>query len=327
MSDPSGAAPPTHDRRSPSLPSDWGVLVMAYGSPSSLDGVAEYYTHIRRGRPPSEEQIAELQDRYRQIGGVDRLPKMTEAQRQAIERAITARTGQHVPVVIGQKHAPPFIDDALLALADSGVTTVVGVVMAPHFSRGSVAAYHAQAIEAAQNRGVAYRGIDRWWDLDQFQKFYGEAVANAVNEAGSHHVLFTAHSLPERILAGDSYPTELFDSGAAIARRAGIAEWAGWSTCWQSAGQTAEPWRGPDVLEVLRMLAETGRANRVIVCPQGFTADHLEVAFDLDIQAANLAAELGLKFGRTPTIGADSETMDAIAERVVQLATLDDRKH
>jgi ferrochelatase len=135
-----------------------------------------------------------------------------------------------------------------------------------------------------------------------------------------HKVLFTAHSLPERVLAGDPYPEQLRESAAIVAERVGLDRWAAWSLCWQSAGRTPEPWRGPDILKVIRDLAATGRTDGVLVCPQGFTADHLEVLYDLDIEAAGVAAEVGLAFARTRALNDDPGVMAALAARIIATA-------
>src|SRR5690606_17771023 len=133
-------------------------------------------------------------------------------------------------------------------------------------------------------------------------------------------VVFTAHSLPERALVDDPYPDQLRESAAATAATVGLDRWAGWSIAWQSAGRTPEPWRGPDILEVIRDLAATGRAEGILVCPQGFVSDHLEVLYDLDIEAAGVARQVGLAFARTEVLNADRATFDALAARVLEAA-------
>ena len=314
---PQGPSAPTAS--SNDLPTEsMGVLVMAYGSPSSIDEVLPYYTHIRRGRVPTEEQLNDLIRRYEAIGGVERLPLATQAQRNALTEALTNAVGHEIPVEIGQKHAFPYVEDGVRALAEAGVKHIVGVVMAPHFSRGSVGTYLDRAIEEAQEVGLTMSTVHRWWDLDPFVEFYGTHLRELVDSCtGPVHTLFTAHSLPERVLVDDPYADELHASAAAIAARAGISRWADWGVCWQSAGRTHEVWRGPDILDVISDLAETGRGQTVIVCAQGFTANHLEVAYDVDIEACQHANSLGLELKRVPTIEAHPPTMAAIAERIL----------
>lgn len=294
-----------------------GVLVMAYGTPRTPADIEPYYTHIRRGRPPSPEQLADLQRRYDALGGTSSMAARTAAQVDAIAVALDERAPGRFRVVLGQKHAAPFVEDAAAALAAVGITDVVGLVLAPHYSGFSVGEYQRR-LAAAAGRAVA---IDRWSDLPEWLDFTAAAViAGRAELPEKTKVLFTAHSLPERVLVGDPYPAELATSARAIARRAGLATWAGWGLAWQSAGATPEPWRGPDVLQVIRDLAETGRSEGVLVCAQGFVTDHLEVGYDLDIEARGVADEVGLAFGRTRTVDDDPVVMSALADRVVASA-------
>ena len=313
-----------------------GLVVMAYGTPAAPEQVQGYYTHIRRGRPPTEDQLADLVRRYDAIGGVSPLAARTADQVAGIAAALDAAEPGRWRVALGNKHATPFLEDAVEALAPS-VDAVVGLVLAPHFSRGSVGEYHERAREAAARHGRPYLAIDSWagepaW-LDAQAARARTALAGL--PAGTH-VLFTAHSLPERVLAGDPYPDQLAASAAAIAARAGLpaepspAASAGgtgapddvdrgpgeWSLAWQSAGRTPEPWRGPDVLEVIGALAAAGRVEGVLVCPQGFVSDHLEVLYDLDVDAARLAVDLGLAFARTASINDEPAVLAALADRV-----------
>jgi len=287
-----------------------GVLVMAYGTPRTPADIEPYYTHIRRGRPPTPELLAELTARYEALGGVSPLAQRTEAQRAAIEAALPTGT----LVRLGQKHAAPFVEDGLATLADEGADTIVGVVLAPHFSGFSVGQYHERAATTAADREVEYRRVDDWSGLDPWLDFQATAVNEALADlpAGTT-VLFTAHSLPERVLEGDPYPDVLATSAAAIAERAGLD---GWDLAWQSAGRTPEPWRGPDVLEVIDALSAPG----LLVCAQGFTSDHLEILYDLDIEAAARAAARGIAFARTRSVNADPAVMAGLAGLVLDLA-------
>lgn len=299
-----------------------GVLVMAYGTPRTPGDVEAYYTHIRRGRPPSPEQLAELTARYDAIGGTSPLAARTEAQRAAIGAALDDRAPDAYRVALGNKHAAPFIEDAVAELAAAGATRTVGLVLAPHHAAASVGQYQQRAAEAAGAHGLAHTAIDHWYDLPAYEAFLADAVteARAVLPA-RHKVLFTAHSLPERALVGDAYPDQLRAGAAAVAGRVGLLPWPDWAVCWQSAGRTPDPWRGPDILEVIRDLAATGRADGVLVCPHGFVADHLEVLYDLDVEAARVAAEGGLSFARTRVLNDDPAVMGALADLVVHRAT------
>jgi protoporphyrin/coproporphyrin ferrochelatase len=292
-----------------------GLVVMAYGTPASPDDIEAYYTHIRRGRPPSAEQLADLTDRYAAIGGVSPLAERTRAQARTIAAALGAAEPDRWTVALGNKHAPPFVEDAVAELAGTAAD-IVGLVLAPHYSRGSVGEYHERAGAAAGERGLAYVGIDAWHDEPAWLDAQGERVRSAVGALEAKTtVLFTAHSLPERVLTDDPYPDQLRQSAAAIALRAGLDS-QGWALAWQSAGRTPEPWRGPDVRDVIRDLAGGRRIEGVLVCPQGFVSDHLEVLYDLDVDARGVASKAGLAFARTASINDDQAVMAALAERV-----------
>lgn len=295
-----------------------GVVVMAYGTPATPDDVEAYYTHIRRGRPPTPEQLADLTRRYDALGGVSPLAQRTESQRAAIEAALEARAPGGYRVVLGQKHAAPFIEDAVTTLAAGGIARAVGLVLAPHFSGFSVGEYQRRLAEAAREHGMSATGIESWHLEPAYLDFLAAALRHTLDGLPPEtKVLFTAHSLPERVLVDDPYPDQLRASAEAIAARVGLQPWPDWAIAWQSAGRTPEPWRGPDVLEVIRELAGTGRAEGVAVCAQGFVSDHLEVLYDLDIEARAVAEGAGLAFGRTASLNAEPAVMAALADLVV----------
>jgi len=298
-----------------------GVVVMAYGTPASPADIEPYYTHIRRGRPPTPELLADLVRRYDAIGGISPLAQRTEAQRSAIEARLTEVHPGRFVVRLGQKHAFPFIEDGVAELIELGVTAIIGVVLAPHYSGFSVGQYHGRARATAEEAGIEFAGVDRWADLDAFVQHQAASLRERLEGRGSTtKVVFTAHSLPERVLVGDPYPDELAGSARCIAAAAGLAPWGEWGLAWQSAGRTPDPWRGPDILAVISALAATGRAEGVVVVPQGFTADHLEVVYDLDIEATAHANALGLPFARTDVVNADPTVMSALADRVIEVA-------
>lgn len=298
-----------------------GVLVMAYGTPASPEDIPDYYTHIRRGRPPTEEQLADLTRRYAAIGGISPLRERTQAQIDAIGAALEAEEPGRYVLQLGQKHAAPFIEDGVATLVAQGVERIVGLVLAPHYSGFSVGQYHERAAAAAGEAALTYTGLDRWNLEPEFLDHQAASLRERLATLPERtKVVFTAHSLPERVLVDDPYPDQLRDSAEAIATRAGLAQWAGWGLGWQSAGRTPEPWRGPDILYIVRELAATDRADGVLVVPQGFTSDHLEVLFDLDIEAAAVADEVGLAFARTEVVNADPAVMGALAARVRELA-------
>jgi protoporphyrin/coproporphyrin ferrochelatase len=281
------------------------VLVMAYGSPADPGGLEAYYTHIRHGRPPTPALLAELRGRYEAIGGRSPLLDITRAQASALRGALRAAGHGDVDVAVGMKHAPPFLEDAARGLARSGAEHVVGLVLAPHYSRMSVQQY-GDRVRDALGDGPRLALVRSWATAHGYVRYLASAVRDALarlgDAAAGAEVVFTAHSLPETILdAGDPYPEELRATATAVAAAAGLAHW---SIAWQSAGRTAERWIGPDILELIPELVER-RATGVVVCPAGFVADHLEVLYDLDVEAATAARAFGLPFARTAMPNAD----------------------
>jgi len=296
-----------------------GVLVMAYGTPREADDIEPYYTDIRRGRPPTPELLADLIRRYEAIGGLSPLAQRTEAQRAALQRALAAVEPGRYEVAIGLKHANPSIEDGVRGLTrGSSVEEVVGLVLAPHYSAFSVGQYLERAEAAGAAEGVPVTGIRSWHLEPAYLDFLVGAVRRQLGDLPTATtVLFTAHSLPERILGtGDPYPEQLRATAAAVAERAGLAA-ATWDVAWQSAGRTPEPWLGPDVLTAIDALADRGDVDGVLVCACGFVADHLEVLYDLDIEARTRAVGRGLAFARTACVNDDREVMAALAGLVV----------
>jgi ferrochelatase len=290
---------------------------MAYGTPRSLDEVERYYTHIRRGRPPAPEELADLVRRYQAIGGVSPLTAITMRQAQGLEALLNADGGRPCRVYLGMKHTEPFIADAVAQMAADGVEEAVTLVLAPHYSTMSVAAYQ-QAAESARTQcgGPRLWHIDHWHLQPRFLRALAQRVETALRRFPDPQqvtVVFTAHSLPERILAaGDPYPRQLRETGEAVARQLGLRHVR---FGWQSAGRTAERWLGPDILELLHELQAEG-VRDVLVCPAGFVSDHLEVLYDLDIEARHVAESLGLRFERTASLNDDPEFLRALAEVV-----------
>jgi ferrochelatase len=287
---------------------------MAYGTPGSPEDIESYYTDIRRGRPPTDEQLADLTRRYAAIGGISPLAARTEAQRAAIEAAL----GPGYRVVLGLKHAEPKIEAAVEALAAEGVTRVVGLVLAPHDSAFSVGEYLGRMTEAAARHGMTAAGVRSWATEPAFVEFVAADVRTRLAAMPADtFVLFTAHSLPRRIVdTGDPYPDELRATAGAVAERVGLASGA-WGTAWQSAGRTPEPWLRPDILQTIDDLAAGGATPGVLVAAVGFVADHLEVLYDLDIEARRRAASNGLVFARTACVNDDATVMAALAARVI----------
>ncbi len=302
-----------------------GVVVMAYGTPAGPDDIEAYYTHVRRGRPPTPELLDDLVRRYRAIGGASPLATRTLAQASVIADALDQGAPGAYQVEVGYKHAPPFLEDAAERLVDAGARRIVCLVLAPHYSSGSVGEYlrRLRARTAELDAGVSVSAVDDWHLEPAYLAFLTAEVRRSL--AGlppSTTVLFSAHSLPERVVAGgDPYPEQVRETASAVAAAAGLAPKDAWAVAWQSAGRTPEPWIGPDVLEVLAEVAATGRAEGVLVCPCGFVSDHLEVLYDLDIEAAARARELGLAFARTAVPNDDATVLRALAQRLVAVTT------
>ena len=271
---------------------------MAYGSPERLEDVPAYYADIRGGRPIKPEQLEDLVERYRRLGIEDGSPlnAITEETRAALER----RLG--VPVFTGMKHWTPRISDAVAQALDTGASTLVGLVLAPHYSPLSIAGYRRQ-VEEALGDGAELAFVERWGDEPGFLDLLADRVRGT-----DAHVVFTAHSLP--VEGSGDYRAELLESCAAIAERAALRD--AWSFSFQSESPTGVPWLGPDILDHLRELHEGG-VPRVLACPVGFVADHLEIRWDLDVEAAELAAELGLEFERIEMPNADPRFVDVLA--------------
>jgi protoporphyrin/coproporphyrin ferrochelatase len=276
------------------------VVLMAYGSPERLDDVPAYYADIRGGRPVRPEHVADLVERYRRLGIEDGSPlnAVTEQTRAALEREVG------VPVLTGMKHWTPRIADAAERALAGGADTVVGLVLAPHYSRLSIGGYRRQ-LEGALAGRADLRFVESWHDEPGFVELLAERVRGT-----PAHVVFTAHSLPARILEdGDPYEEQLLETAAAVAERAGLADW---SFSYQSESATGEPWLGPDVLDHLAELRDRG-VRDVLACPVGFVADHLEIRWDLDTEAAERAGALGIRFARIEMPNADPAFVRVLA--------------
>ena len=287
------------------------VVLMAYGSPETADDIRPYLEDIREGRRVSEHAVEELTERYRRIGGRSPLLEITEAQRGALE----AELG--VPVYLGMKHWRPRIAEAVKRALAGGADTIVGLVLAPHYSALSIGGYR-ERLETSLGGRAELVFVESWHDHGPFLDVLADRVRNgrdspspgSVPDGRHAHVVFTAHSLPERILAtGDPYRDQLLETSRLVAERAGLERW---SFAFQSASATGEPWLGPDILEELDSLAAAGE-RAVLVCPVGFVSDHLEILWDLEIEARERAAALGLAFARIESLNDDPAFVSAVA--------------
>ena len=298
-----------------------GVLVMAYGTPTTPDDVEPYYTRIRHGRPPTPELLKELQDRYNDLGGTSQLAARTAAQVAGIAAELELRFPGQFDVRFGSKYEPPMIEDVAPSFVEDGFEHVIGLVLAPHSSSMSTTQYMDRA-RACLGEHLRLSEIHSWWDVPAFIAIIAQRVNDALasipdDRRATTEVLFSAHSLPEKILAnGDTYPEQLRASAQLAADAAGLTSW---DLAWQSAGRTADPWIGPDILDVLRAKHAAGITD-VVSCPIGFVSDHLEVLFDIDIQAQELSHELGINLVRTVSLNDDPAFMAMLADVVAARA-------
>lgn len=305
-----------------------GVLVMSYGTPESLDGVEAYYTHIRRGHPPSAEQLEELTARYRAIvGGVFPLRENTNRQVAALERELNESGDARQYVCYqGLKHAAPYIEDGVAAMAADGIREAVGIVLTPQYSAMSVGGYIKRAQEAAEKSGITMKFVRHYHLHPALIGALAERVRGGLaafgdrgadggeEEAAEPLVLFSAHSLPAAILTmNDPYPEQLLETSRAVAEAAGVERW---QFTWQSAGNTGQPWLGPDILETIGKLADEG-VRSVLIAPVGFVSDHLEVLYDIDLEARKYAEERGVRLERIEMLNDDPRYMQAMAETVL----------
>jgi ferrochelatase len=299
-----------------------GVLVMAHGTPASPAGIEPFYTAIRRGRPPPPELLAELVGRYDAIGGTSPLTERTRAQVAGVAAALEADAPGRYLVGYGAKFVSPNIEEAVAELTGAGVSRMVGIVLTPHQSSLGSGEYFRRATEAAGSAEppVALAPIPSWHRADGFAPLLAARTEAALASVGIGKdrrtaVFFTAHSLPERALgADDPYPVQVAESASDVAGLLRLDRVPGltWGMAWQSAGRTADPWIGPDLLSEIRRVADEG-ATSVVVCPVGFVSDHLEVLYDLDVEASRLARSLGVTFTRTRSLDDDPRFCSILA--------------
>jgi ferrochelatase len=270
-----------------------GVLLMAHGTPSSMDEMPEYLRLVRGGRPPSAELVEEMRHNYQAIGGRSPLTDLTLAQ----AAALRAQLGDAVPVAVGMRNWTPLIKDAIAELASQGASRIVGIPLAPQFSTLSIVKYF-DAAESALPAGIALARASAYHDHPLLVEAFAARVREA-NPQPDEEVVFTAHALPQRVIdAGDPYASEVETTARRVAARAGIGAY---QRAYQSAGRTPEPWIGPDLSDLLRERA-AGGVRRFLIVPIGFVCDHTEILFDIDVQAKATADECGVALRRTESL-------------------------
>jgi ferrochelatase len=296
-----------------------GVFVMAYGGPNNLDEVEAYLLDVRGYRPTSQEIIHEVRERYREIGGRSPILEQTQAQVDALASALN-RNGSEFKIYVGMRHWHPFIKDVLAEMQAEGIEKAVGVVMAPHYSRMSIGAYYQRLEEA--NSPIQFARIENW----HLQTGYINALAERVHDALQRFpeqtraevpVIFTAHSLPEKILEwNDPYPAQLRETVSAVMERLGSQphEFA-----FQSAAISTIPWLGPDAGEVIERLVAEGKKH-ILLCPIGFVCEHVEILYDIDIVYQNLAKSLNIHLERIEMLNTAPEMIDGLADMIHEKA-------
>jgi ferrochelatase len=302
------------------------VLLMAYGGPHKLDDVEPYLLDVRGGRPVSAELVHEIRERYRTIGGRSPLLELTRRQARALERRLAAGP-RAARVYVGMRHWSPTLRDALGEMVRDGVEQAVAIAMAPQYSPMSVGAYLRKLDAARRETGldIDWRIVESWCEDPLLAEAFAWKIRKSLDglsraEREGLVLVFTAHSLPERILAeGDPYPAEVRRTIDAVLERLPPVEWR---QAWQSQGQTGEPWLGPEAGDVMRQLAREGHSS-VLMAPIGFLCDHVEILYDIDVLYRKLASELGMSFQRTESLNDDPLLVEALAAIVERAAAVE----
>lgn len=289
------------------------VLLMAYGSPTTSDDIEAYFTDIRQGGTPSGEALWDLIQRYHAIGGPSRLNEVTRAQAAALKERLQEDAPDQFDVYIGMKHWHPFIREAVDDIVEAGLTRVIGLVMAPHYSKQSIGEYQRKIEDTGAS--LELHMISSWYHEPRFIRLVARNIKAATKNWADHRVFFTAHSVPKRIIdEGDPYSDQLHESAQLIADATNITDW---EVAWQSASHTGEQWIGPDILERLDALSGEG-GKRALIAPIGFVADHLEILYDIDIECAERAGQLGLDFRRIRSPNDHPRFIRALAKVVLR---------
>ncbi|MBF0707297.1 MULTISPECIES: ferrochelatase [Bacillales] len=300
-----------------------GLLVMAYGTPYKEEDIERYYTHIRRGRKPSDEQLKDLQDRYKAIGGISPLAKITEDQAKGLEAHLNEIQDEiEFKLYIGLKHIEPFVEDAVQQMHNDGIEEAVSIVLAPHFSTFSIKSYNGRAKEeAGKLGGPVIHSVESWYDEPKFISYWAKRIKEifegmADQEREKSVLIVSAHSLPEKIIAnGDPYPDQLKETADLIVAESGVKNVA---IGWQSEGNTPDPWIGPDVQDLTRDLYEKQGFTSFVYAPVGFVADHLEVLFDNDYECKVVTDEIGANYYRPEMPNAQEEFIDILSTVVLK---------
>ncbi len=300
-----------------------GLLVMAYGTPYKEEDIERYYTHIRRGRKPSDEQLKDLQDRYKAIGGISPLAKITEDQAKGLEAHLNKVQDEiEFKLYIGLKHIEPFVEDAVQEMHNDGIEEAVSIVLAPHFSTFSIKSYNGRAKQEAEKiGGPVIHSVESWYDEPKFISYWAKRIKSIFDDMSDQErekavLIVSAHSLPEKIIAnGDPYPDQLKETADLIVEESGVKNVA---IGWQSEGNTPDPWIGPDVQDLTRDLHEKQGFTSFVYAPVGFVADHLEVLFDNDYECKVVTDEIGANYYRPEMPNAQDEFIEILSTVVLK---------
>lgn len=293
------------------------ILLMAYGSPERQEDIEPYFTHIRGGRKPSPGEVENLKERYKQIGGTSPLLKITLSAAEKLEKKL----GGKMRVYAGMKHWHPYISEVFEEISRDGVTDLLTLALAPHYSRMSIASYQDSVNKANSEHGgkVKITNVNEWYLDPVFFEKWTLMITRAAQKFHAQRedifFLFTAHSLPERILTwGDPYKLQLLETMERLAAKLPLDK-RQYGFGFQSAGHGSEPWLGPDILDKLAELKNQGWKN-VLVAPIGFVSDHLEILFDLDVETKQRAKELNIRVERTESFNDTEDFIEVLASVV-----------
>ncbi|MYL73100.1 ferrochelatase [Halobacillus litoralis] len=298
-----------------------GLLVMAYGTPYKEEDLERYYTHIRRGRKPSDEMLQDLRDRYDAIGGISPLARITDDQAEALKDALNEKQDEiEFKVYLGLKHIEPFVEDAVAQMSEDGIEEAVSIVLAPHYSTYSVKSYNGRAKEEAEKHGISIRSVESWYDAPGFIDYWKDVIEAEYakmteDEKEKACLIVSAHSLPMKILeGGDPYPDQLKRTAELISEATGITQY---EIGWQSEGNTPDPWIGPDVQDLTEELYHEKGYRSFVYAPVGFVSDHLEVLYDNDYECKVVCDKVGADYYRPEMPNTHPKFIHTLADVVV----------
>lgn len=298
-----------------------GLLVMAYGTPYKEEDIERYYTHIRRGKRPSQAEIDDLTARYQAIGGISPLAKITVDQANALAATLNdIQEDLEFKVYIGLRHIEPFIEDAVEQMAKDGIKNAVSIVLAPHYSSFSIRGYNGRAQEEAEKQNIKLTSVESWYNAKGFIDYWAKAIEAVyekmpAKDRDNSVIVYSAHSLPEKMLVNDPYESQLKETAKLITEKTGLTEY---EIGWQSEGNTPDPWIGPDVQDLTKELYEKKQYKAFVFAPVGFVSDHLEVLYDNDYECKVVCDEIGANYYRPDMPNTNERFINALANVVLK---------